>query len=57
LKLATAEFYFASHGFTSNDITMKKIFDIDEDDISQCLFRIIPPLTYDTLRKCELSDR
>ncbi|KRX06931.1 MIR motif [Pseudocohnilembus persalinus] len=53
LKLASDQFFFSTPGFTTQDLQLKKIQNLKNEMITQCLFRIIPPLQYDALRKCQ----
>ena len=55
IKLANDDFYFSCPGFVNTEITLKKIKQLDKDDISECLFRIIPAITFNTLKKCQFA--
>lgn len=52
IRLSNDDFYFSCPGFVKTDIALKKIKELDQDDISECLFRVIPPITFDTFKKC-----
>ncbi len=53
LKLAKDELYFSCPGFVNTEVMLKKIKKLDKDDISECLFRIIPPISFPVQKKCK----
>lgn len=50
IKLAKDDFYLSAPGFIQNDLQLKKVISIEEEDINNSLFKIIPPLSFPVLQ-------